>query len=208
MPAGAKAKSYPGGADSMLTHVRASASSPAYAQRQERESPYPSPMKKLLPLLATAALLAGCADDSSNPWSTEVERADSRVQNAAQTPPDIVVGTPTAETPKASQDKYSWQKKKAEETKPEAAPAALAADKAIIVAIRGDAGLIQIKRTAPSAAGDKLVLTKDGKALQIVVHSVEGESVIADISARQLNTPALAVGDEVSCAAPEPKESA
>lgn len=166
-------------------------------------------MKNLLPLLASAALLAGCADDSSNPWSTEQERADSRVQNAAKAPVETVVGPATPETPKAPENKYSWQKKKAEEVKPEAPKAALAAGKAVIVAIRGDAGLIQIKRTDASAPGDKLVLTKEGKSLQIIVHSVDGETVIADITARQLNTPALVVGDEVTCAAVEaPKEAA
>ena len=164
-------------------------------------------MKKLLPLLATAALLAGCADDSSNPWSTEQERADSRVNNAAKAAPDAIVGTPTAETPKAPENKYSWQKK-VEEPKPEAKPE-ISADKAVIVAIRGDAGLIQIKRAAAAAAGDKLVLTKDGKSLQIVVHSVDGDAVIADITARQINTPAIVVGDIVNCAALEaPKEGA
>ena len=158
-------------------------------------------MKNLLPLLAIAALLTGCSDDSSNPWSTEQERADSRVQNAAKAPSDTVVGTATAETPKAPENKYTWQKKKAEEPKVEAPKVALSADKAVIVAIRGDAGLIQIKRATATAPGDKLVLTKDGKALQIVVHSVEGETIIADITARQINTPSLAQGDEVSCTA-------
>jgi hypothetical protein len=155
-------------------------------------------MKNLLPLFVSAIVLAGCtADDAANPWSTEQERADAKVaQAAAGTTSAAPAGGTTATAP-AGEAKYSWQKKAAEAPKP--APAALPEGKAIVSALRGDAGLIQIKLASAPAPGDKLVLTKEGKSLLIIVHSVDGEAVIADIAPRQVNTPEIKPGDEVSC---------
>lgn len=155
-------------------------------------------MKNLLPLLASAIVLAGCAaDDAANPWITEQERADARVAQAAAP----VAPRPAAEvTPAAtSGKKYSWQEKAANAPKPEAAPVAIPEGKAIVTALRSDAGLIQIKIAHAPAPGDKLVLNKEGKSLLVVVNLVEGDSVIADIASRQLNTPSISVGDEVIC---------
>ncbi len=158
-------------------------------------------MKNLLPLFASAILLTGCAaDDAANPWSTEQERADARVAQAdASNSTAPAAGTTTA----AREAKYSWQKKAAEASKDAVAPAALPEGKALVSALRGDAGLIQIKTAHTPAPGDKLVLTKDGKSLLVVVNSVDGEAVIADIAPRQINTPAISVGDEVACSAYE-----
>ena len=154
-------------------------------------------MNKLLPLLACAALLAGCSNDASNnPWSTEQDRAnaDAEKANTAGTQENAIKPSSAEADPL----KYSWQKKAAAAKAGQPAPE-LASGRAIITAMRGDAGLIQIKRTDASNPGDKLVLTKDNKSLQVVVSKVDGEAVIADISPRQIKTPALAIGDEVSC---------
>lgn len=164
-------------------------------------------MKKLLPLIASALLIAGCADDSANPWSTEQERADSQARKAETTgAKEMAQSKAAAEATATEPDalKYSWQKKAAaEKAAKEAEKAAmpLASGRAVVTAMRGDAGLIQIKRTDATNPGDKLVLSKDGKSLQIVVTAVDGEAVIADISPRQIKTPDLKIGEEVSCAA-------
>lgn len=166
-------------------------------------------MKKFLPLIAFAMLLAGCADDAANnPWSTEQERADSKAAKAEATgAKEIAAAKASGETASdADPLKYSWQKKAAAEKAAKAGEPSpeLASGRAVITAMRGDAGLIQIKRTDATAPGDKLVLTKDNKSLQIVVVSVEGDAVIANISPRQIKTPSIALGEEVSCtAAPE-----
>lgn len=156
-------------------------------------------MKNLLPLFASAILLAGCAgDDAANPWSTEQERADAHVAQAATTADSRTPAPETATTTApAGKTKYSWQEKAENAPKPEVPP--LAEGKAIVTALRGDAGLIQIKLAQAPTPGDKFVLTKDGKSLLITIHSLDGESVIADIAPRQLNTPAINVGDEVAC---------
>jgi hypothetical protein len=168
------------------------------SSRATNYPPHPS-MKNLLPLFVSAIVLAGCtADDASNPWSTEQERADAKVAQASSgTTSSAPAGGATATAP-AGEAKYSWQKKAAEAPKPDAAPA-IPEGKAIVTAIRGDAGLIQIKVATAPAPGDKLVLTKEGKSLVITIHSVEGEAVIADIAPRQANTPSINVGDEVAC---------
>ena len=186
-------------ADSRLTHPVLSAFSPADAHPRRATIPHTPPsMKKFLPLLASTLLLAGCAsDDSINPWSTEAERADARVGNA-EAAASASATSPTGDAA-VPIDKYSWQKKAAEAPAVAAKPEALKSGKAVVLAIRGDAGLIQIKRTDTTAAGDKLVLKKDGKSLLITVTSTDGETAIANIVAKQLDTPGLAAGDEVSC---------
>ncbi len=165
-------------------------------------------MNKFLPLIASALILAGCADNASeNPWSTEQERADSKAAKAEATGSKELAAAKAAGETSGEADplKYSWQKKAAAEKAAKAGqPVELASGRAIITAMRGDAGLIQIKRTDASAPGDKLVLTKDNKSLQIVVASVEGDAVIANISPRQIKTPDIKIGEEVACtAAPE-----
>lgn len=159
-------------------------------------------MKNLLPLFASAVILAGCADDSSNPWATEQEKADSDVK-IAEAAEAKTASNPAGSTG-ATGKKYSWTDKKAAEgAKPDEAaqPKAVEAGKAVITAIRGDAGLIAFKRAEASVAGDKLVLKKDGKSLLVVVFSVEGEAVIANIAPAQIEALSPKIGDEVSVSA-------
>lgn len=159
-------------------------------------------MKILLPLFASAIILAGCADDNgSNPWATDTEKADAGVKSAVASDSTAEASRPRTAPVKRGQ--YSWEKKKAAEAAAEAAkPAeAIEAGHASITAIRGDAGLIALKRAEASAPGDKLVLKKDGKNLLVVVSSVDGEAVIADITANQVDALAPKVGDVVTVAA-------
>lgn len=161
-------------------------------------------MKTLLPLFASAILLVGCAgNDTENPWDNDQERADEVV---AQTAPEPTI-QPSAPVAPLAADTYQFQKKAADiaaKAKPVEAPP-LAEGRAVITAMRGDAGLLQLKMTEAPAAGAKLILTKEGKSLQVVVHSVEGEDIIADITPLQINTPTIAPGDEVSVVEPQSK---
>ena len=157
-------------------------------------------MKNLLPLFASAVILAGCADDSVNPWANEQEQADAGVKTA-EAAEAKTTSKPSASTGTAGK-KYSWTEKKAAEgAKVEEAPKAVEAGKAVITAIRGDAGLISFKRAEASVAGDKLVLKKDGKSLLVVVFSVEGEAVIANIAPSQIDALSPKIGDEVAVSA-------
>lgn len=161
-------------------------------------------MKSLLPLSALALLLAGCSDDNAtNPWSTAEERAASRAEQAVakHQVESAKKGADTAANPaKPAKPDLSIFKQKEEAPKVEEAPKTAQANHALIVAIRADAGLIQFKRTEATNPGDKLILTKDGASLLVVVSIVEGESVIADIAPKQVKIPAILVGDEVACA--------
>ena len=173
-------------------------------------------MKHLLPLSVLALVLAGCADDNAtNPWSTAEERAEGKSVKAAKKHDDAVAqkdaaaakASPAATLTPVSELNYSFLKKKDEalaEAAP-AVPAVLEANRAKVTAVRADAGLIQIKRSEPANPGDKFVLTKDGKSLLVTVSVVDGDAIIANIAPKQVNTPAIFVGDELPCVAPAEK---
>lgn len=162
-------------------------------------------------------LVAGCASDqatnATNPWASPEDRAEGKAAKAAaiheekQAKEDAVAAKVDAAAvlPPVSKLPYSFIKKADEAPKVEEAPPALDPNRARIVAVRADAGLIQIKRSEPANPGDKFVITKDGKSLLIIVSRVDGEAIIADIAPKQVNVPAILVGDELPCVPPVEK---
>lgn len=167
-------------------------------------------MKHLLPLSALAFLLAGCGSDTTatggnadNPWASKETKAEAKAEQAkAKHDAKVAKKDAAPVAPAAEVPQYSFMKKK-----DPAAPAAVKpveAMQARIAGVRADGGLIAFQRPEgeTAAPGDKLVLAKEGRCLLVSVVEVVGDLTIADIIPNQKETPALFVGDNVSCTTP------
>jgi hypothetical protein len=149
-------------------------------------------MQRSLLILSASVLLVAC-EGSKSPWSTSSQ---------AVTGVSDVNGKPVeAAAPGA---KFSWDKDAPAEA-PKAAVAAAVeapkdANKARVLEVREDSGLISLLRSDKPDVKARLQLVKDGKALLVEVVKVSDKNeIIANIIPNQEKAPKLAAGDEVAC---------
>lgn len=149
-------------------------------------------MQRSLLILSASVFLVACQGKS--PWATttQVDHGTGTVNGASVAVP-------------ASDVKFSWDKASAENPTPkEVVPVVVEApkdaNKARVLDIRDDSGLISLLRADKPDIKARLQLVKDGKALLVeVVRVSDKNEIIANIIPNQEKTPKLAAGDEVAC---------
>ena len=160
-------------------------------------------------LLAAAIALAACS--ARSPWAggsakPPVSTPETEAPAVAAAPAASGENAAAPAAPGAA--KYSWQAKKEGEATDEAKKPSTGAPsdetKARILALRPESGMLAFARKEKPDDGSFLQLTKGDKALLIRVLRSDDTMTVADIPAGQdpAKTPALEVGDEVSCGTP------
>jgi hypothetical protein len=152
-------------------------------------------MQRSLLILSVSFLLTAC-EDMRSPWSSGPADA-----GAAQAP---VAADKADGAPAAPSARFSWEKDvpatpvaKAEAAKANEAPKD--ANKARIVSIREEFGLIALVRADKPEPKTRLLLTKENKGIQVEVVRADDKMIIVGIIPNQLNVPKLQAGDEVTC---------
>jgi hypothetical protein len=149
-------------------------------------------MQRSLLILSASVLLVAC-EGSKSPWSTSTQ-ATSGVSDVNGKPVEAA----------APGVKFSWDKDAPAEAPKAVVAAPLEApkdaNKARVLEVREDSGLISLLRSDKPDVKARLQLVKDGKALLVEVVKVsDNNEIIANIIPNQEKAPKLAAGDEVAC---------
>lgn len=149
-------------------------------------------MQRSLLIISASVLLVACQGKS--PWATttQVDQGTGTVNGAAVSAP-------------APDVKFSWDKDSVDTGAPKTnIPAVVEApkdaNKARVLEVREDSGLISLLRSDKPDVKSRLQLVKDGKALLVEVVKVSDKNeIVANIIPNQEKAPKLAAGDEVAC---------
>mgnify|MGYP006267128831 CR=1 FL=1 len=154
-------------------------------------------MQRSLLLLTLSFMLVGC-EDFRSPWASG-GADNSPAAPAVASEPKNADGSAAANGPK-----FSWEKNAPATTEAKVDPVKANeppkdANKARIVSVREEFGLIALVRADKPEPKTRLLLTKENKGVQVEVVRADDKMIIVGIIPNQIKTPDLKPGDEVTC---------
>ena len=153
-------------------------------------------MQRSLLILSVSFLLTAC-EGMRSPWASG--SSDTGTVAAATPAADKADGAPAAPTTRFSGEKDAPATPVAKAEAAKASEVPKDANKARIVSIREEFGLIALVRADKPEPKTRLLLTKENKGVQVEVVRSDDKMIIVGIIPNQLNVPKLQAGDEVTC---------
>jgi hypothetical protein len=158
-------------------------------------------MQRSLLLLSASFFLVAC-EGLKSPWSSTSAPEGKTIATVAPTAPEAARedGAPVTNA------RYSWEKDlPAGATAKPVGPKETVieppkeADKARVISVREDAGLVALARSEKPEPKSRLQLVKDGKAILVEVIRSDDKMIVVGIIPNQDKAPKLVPGDEVGC---------